>query len=225
VSAHEPVDLVDTAGRVVVRGVPRSEWRAHAGAHLPIVSVVVRDGDGRILVQGRAADKTYAGLGDHVYGAVHAGEEAAQTAHREVREETGVELKSLRLVESRVNEGGEYHTLFAGLAADPGAARVNSPGEVSWVAWYRVTDLLCAVDADVMGVTPGFFEDIAATEEGPDPTADILIRLDGQSDMCESQPPETLYEGDGWYDEETGLTLHDEDGQPFAIEEHVCGDQ
>ena len=30
--------------------------------------------------------------------------------------------------------------------------------------------------------------------------------------------------GSGWYDEDDGLTLHDEGGQPFAIEEHVCGD-
>lgn len=29
--------------------------------------------------------------------------------------------------------------------------------------------------------------------------------------------------GDGWYDELDGLTLHDEDGQPFAAEDHVCG--
>lgn len=29
--------------------------------------------------------------------------------------------------------------------------------------------------------------------------------------------------GDGWYDEDDGLTLHDEHGQPFAPDEHVCG--
>jgi hypothetical protein len=30
--------------------------------------------------------------------------------------------------------------------------------------------------------------------------------------------------GDGWYDEDDGLVLHDEDGQPFAPDEHVCGE-
>lgn len=29
-------------------------------------------------------------------------------------------------------------------------------------------------------------------------------------------------QGDGWYDEDDGLTLHDEDDQPFTTEEHVC---
>lgn len=28
--------------------------------------------------------------------------------------------------------------------------------------------------------------------------------------------------GDGWYDQEDGLTLHDEFGNPFAIDEHEC---
>lgn len=30
--------------------------------------------------------------------------------------------------------------------------------------------------------------------------------------------------GDGWYDEDDGLVLHDENGQPFEIDEHVCGE-
>lgn len=31
--------------------------------------------------------------------------------------------------------------------------------------------------------------------------------------------------GAGWYDEDDGLVLHDEDGQPFAIDDHECGDE
>lgn len=31
--------------------------------------------------------------------------------------------------------------------------------------------------------------------------------------------------GDGWYDPtDDELVLHDEDGQPFALDEHECGD-
>lgn len=30
--------------------------------------------------------------------------------------------------------------------------------------------------------------------------------------------------GDGWYDEDDGLVLHDENGQPFTTDEHDCGD-
>ncbi|PWG13924.1 hypothetical protein DF268_08645 [Streptomyces sp. V2] len=30
--------------------------------------------------------------------------------------------------------------------------------------------------------------------------------------------------GDGWYDEDDGLVLHDEHGQPFDAEDHDCGD-
>ncbi|MFC8945940.1 hypothetical protein [Streptomyces rochei] len=28
--------------------------------------------------------------------------------------------------------------------------------------------------------------------------------------------------GEGWYDDADGLTLHDEDGVPFAAEDHDC---
>ncbi|WP_180989816.1 hypothetical protein [Streptomyces cahuitamycinicus] len=31
--------------------------------------------------------------------------------------------------------------------------------------------------------------------------------------------------GDGWYDEDDGLVLHDEDGQPITPDDHVCGEQ
>lgn len=30
--------------------------------------------------------------------------------------------------------------------------------------------------------------------------------------------------GDGWYDEDDGLVLHDENGQPFATGDHACGE-
>jgi hypothetical protein len=30
--------------------------------------------------------------------------------------------------------------------------------------------------------------------------------------------------GDGWYDEEDGLVLHDENGQAFAPADHDCGE-
>ncbi|MFJ6566255.1 hypothetical protein ACIQNU_02455 [Streptomyces sp. NPDC091292] len=31
--------------------------------------------------------------------------------------------------------------------------------------------------------------------------------------------------GDGWYDAtDDELVLHDEDGQPFAADDHVCGE-
>ncbi|RLL66978.1 hypothetical protein [Streptomyces sp. Z26] len=31
-------------------------------------------------------------------------------------------------------------------------------------------------------------------------------------------------DGDGWYDLDDGLVLHDEEGHPFAVEDHVCPD-
>jgi hypothetical protein len=30
--------------------------------------------------------------------------------------------------------------------------------------------------------------------------------------------------GDGWYDEDGGLVLHDEKGQPFTPDDHACGE-
>jgi hypothetical protein len=30
--------------------------------------------------------------------------------------------------------------------------------------------------------------------------------------------------GDGWYDEDDGLVLHDENDQPFSADDHQCDD-
>lgn len=48
-------------------------------------------------------------------------------------------------------------------------------------------------------------------------------------DASTPSPAETLLarrlaHNDGWYDEDDGLVLHDENGQPFAPGDHACGD-
>lgn len=30
--------------------------------------------------------------------------------------------------------------------------------------------------------------------------------------------------GDGWWDGADGLTIHDADGRPFRLEDHICED-
>ena len=103
----EFVDLVDAAGRVVSRGVPRGDADTAAGVHLRIVIVVVCNLRGQVLVHRRAASKSVdPGRIDHVCGVVSSGETPDQAARREAREELGVTLDGLWDVEQGVNAYG-----------------------------------------------------------------------------------------------------------------------
>lgn len=109
----ELVDLVGAAGVVETRRVLRSQADEHLDLHMQIVVVVVTDLIGRILVRRRPETaKTAPGMYEHVAGAVQSGETPGQAAHREVMEETGATLDSLRLVTEGVNARGHYQYLY-----------------------------------------------------------------------------------------------------------------
>ncbi|MFZ2172481.1 MAG: NUDIX domain-containing protein [Rhodococcus sp. (in: high G+C Gram-positive bacteria)] len=81
--------------------------RAHVG-HAPLwlsgVSVVVRDGNDRILLTRRADN----GLWAVVSGVLEPGEEPGPAARREVREETGVDVELVRITSVDVSAPVTY---------------------------------------------------------------------------------------------------------------------
>ena len=74
---------------------------------LPAVAALIRDGDGRILLQRRADD----GRWNLPAGAVDPGESPADAVIREVREETGLHVRPVRV--AGVFGGGEYRVRYA----------------------------------------------------------------------------------------------------------------
>lgn len=70
---------------------PTSPTRSES---LLIVAAALVDGDGRVLVQQRAADRDMAGLWEFPGGKIEPGESAEQALVRELREELGVETET-----------------------------------------------------------------------------------------------------------------------------------
>jgi lipoyl(octanoyl) transferase len=89
--------------------------RTDAGPDLRTVSVVPMTGDGRVLLLRRSAER--GGFWQPVTGRIEPGETAEQAARRELREETGAELRVIAL--------GYRH----GFGLEPGVNRVR-PGTV-----------------------------------------------------------------------------------------------
>ncbi|MFD9950838.1 NUDIX domain-containing protein [Nonomuraea sp. NPDC059023] len=156
-AVEELVDLVDTSGRVMARGVPRSQ--ACDGLLLQIVIVVVRSPAG-ILVHRRALSKDVnPGFYDHVCGAVRSGETPQAAAVREAREETGVAVHNLRLVHQGVNSYSRWRWLYAAETDDVPTGW--DPSEVAWAGFMTTEDLARAETAGETFVD-GFFQDLTA---------------------------------------------------------------
>ena len=130
-------------------GAPR--WARLAGvwltqARFTVTAVVVAtDGAGRVLLLRHVFRGGGWGLPG---GFLEAGEQPAEAARRELREETGLELEDLRLVHARtLRRSCQVETLFRARVADPALARAAS-GEISGAEWFAPDSLPAGLPAD-----------------------------------------------------------------------------
>lgn len=146
-AADDPVEVVDDDDRVVAV-VTRAEMR-RANLKHRCVFVVVRAGDGRVLVHQRAADKdVWPGRWDlAVGGVVAAGESYEAAAARELAEELGVDAPLVPL------GSGAYRDDDVDVLARVYAVVHDGPfrfadGEVVWAGFVPLAELAARVAAD-----------------------------------------------------------------------------
>lgn len=106
--------------------------------------IIVRDG--RVLL-GRRAGSHGAGAWALPGGHLEFGESIERCARREVREETGLELRAITAApytnDVMAAEGKHYVTCFVQAEPAPGEARVLEPAKCegwSWFAWSALPD-------------------------------------------------------------------------------------
>lgn len=158
----ERVDLVDTSGVIQLADVEREDARQQQdGLHMQIVIVVIFNSAGQVLVHERSARKTVNPNDvDHICGGVKAGEKPEQAAHRETKEEGGVELSALHLVAAGVNKYQRYRWLFVGTSQDEPV--LSEPDEINWIAWKSIAELEAARDDASLTFVDEFFEETQA---------------------------------------------------------------
>ncbi len=157
----ELIDLVNTNGEIVERGVSRNDAERREGLYMQIVIAVIFNGLGQILVHERAATKQVnPGDVDHVCGGLLVGETPNLAAAREAKEELGVTVNGLRIIQQGVNPYNRYCYLLVGRTDDsPGDAELD-PSEVAWAACYKPDELVEASESGRFTFVDGFFEDM-----------------------------------------------------------------
>lgn len=155
----ELIDLVDSSGKIVQYGVPRSEADLYPDLHVQIVIGVIFDKEGRILVQKRAQTKKVdPGSIDHVCGVIKSGETPEKAAVREAGEETGIEPCDIKIIRQEVNTYNRYRTLFVGESDDE--PEQGDPKEVEWVCFIHPDELRDKFDSGEFTFVDEFFEDM-----------------------------------------------------------------
>jgi 8-oxo-dGTP diphosphatase len=104
----------------------------------PTASAILTDDDGRVMIARRSGDPG-AGLWDLLGGFIEEGEDALEALHREVREETALEIEPIEFLgvyPDRYGDGGVYTlNLYWTARVTGGELRIDDElAEVAWVA-------------------------------------------------------------------------------------------
>ena len=109
----------------------------------PGVSAVIVDDEGRVLLQQRTDNGAWGLPG----GAVEFGESVLEALHREVREETGLEIRPLGVLEifERIMHDAsgatEYHYVLVDYICRITGGELHAGDDVAVVEWVRRRDL------------------------------------------------------------------------------------
>lgn len=115
----------------------------------------VRNGDAVLLLRHAPTSDRFAGLWNGIGGHVEAGEDARAAAHRELLEETGLDVAGLRLRGVMHEEGllGQAYVVFFFVGESPTRALRPAPGlELVWQPLARLDEL--ALVPDVAALLP-----------------------------------------------------------------------
>jgi 8-oxo-dGTP diphosphatase len=108
----------------------------------PTASAIVVDDQGRVLLARRSGDPG-AGLWDLLGGFVEEGEDALAALHRELHEETGLEIEPLEFIGGYSDHYGEegIYTLNLYWTARVTGGELEIDDELAEVAWFAPDDL------------------------------------------------------------------------------------
>lgn len=157
------MDLVDGAGVIQVKNVPRDEIHRYPHLHAQIALAVVWGPDGTLLMQKRSQKvRDERGALNLACGMIATGDDPYETVLREIWEETTVVPDHVQLVRQGLNAYSRYEYLFCAVASAPvDEARVNDPG-VEWARYLSEQEIRDLVAAG-MPFCRGTFDDIELT--------------------------------------------------------------
>ncbi|MBP3913968.1 MAG: NUDIX hydrolase [Lachnospiraceae bacterium] len=101
---EEYFDVYDERKQKTGRTMARKGYFLHEGEYCLIVLGIIQKPDGRFLITKRSADKRWAaGAWEVPGGGVRAGESSEDAVRREVKEETGLTVSSILLIDTYSN--------------------------------------------------------------------------------------------------------------------------
>lgn len=130
-------------GEILIRGEPIPAGRYHL-----VSEVLIRHRDGGWLVMRRDPNKDYcpgkweASAG----GSALAGENSLTAAHREVREETGLSVRDLKLIYHEIGDSYLFDN-YVGITDDPRDAVRLQPGETVDYRWVDTATLVELIES------------------------------------------------------------------------------
>jgi 8-oxo-dGTP diphosphatase len=93
-------------------------------------------------------------------GGIEAGETAEGAAVREVAEETGLDVKAIRMLGDRVHPDTGRHMSYVACERVGGEARVEDDDELAEVAWVRHADIPGLVPWGLFGPVQEYLDEV-----------------------------------------------------------------